>query len=380
MDGIDAALVRLSGPPEQLQVRTLAGLTMPYPKRLRLRLLRMAAGETTCSGEISELNFLVGELFARAALQVCRRARVAPRRLAVIGSHGQTVFHQGRFALRHAGSGRGLRTPSTLQIGEPAIIAQRTGTCVVASFRAADMAAGGEGAPLVPLVDYLLLRHESTSTVALNLGGIANLTVIPAGADPDAVFGFDAGPGNMVIDTLMRRQTRGRQNYDAGGRLAAQGQVIGPLFTELTRFPFFRRPPPKSAGREQFGESFVKRYFTGQRARLADLLRTATQLTAWAVAEALRRFVFPRLRVDRLVVSGGGVHNRLLLSTLRDYLPHVAIDLSDRYGLPADFKEAIAFAILADRTLRGLPGNLPTVTGARRPVILGQIAPGRAPQ
>jgi anhydro-N-acetylmuramic acid kinase len=370
MDGVDAALVELSGPTEEPRVRLRAFATTPYPRSVRERILRVAAGHQVTAGEVSQLNFLLGEVFAAAALRVCRQAGVAPRRLAVIGSHGQTVYHQGA-RTREAGR----RIASTLQIAEPAVIAERTGAPVVADFRTADMAAGGQGAPLVPMVDYLLLRDDRQGTVALNIGGIANLTVIPARATPQEVFGFDTGPGNMVIDALVRHFTRGRKTHDAGGRLAMRGKVIEPLLAELLRQPFFRRKPPKSAGREQFGSDFVRRFFLRRpQARSENLLRTAAELTVAAIAAALERFVFPHARIHRLIVSGGGAHNRLLLAGLQAYLSNLLIDLSDRYGLPVDAKEAMAFAVLADRTTHGLPGNLPSVTGARRAVVLGKIA------
>jgi len=369
MDGVDAALVRLSGPPEQPGVRWLAFVTLPYPPAVRRRILQTASGQKTSAGEIGQLNFLLGEFFAEAALRVCRRGGLSPRRLAVIGSHGQTVYHQGR-GTREAGR----RITSTFQIAEPAVIAERTGAPVVADFRPADMAAGGQGAPLVPMVDFLLLGDRRLGTAALNLGGIANVTVIPAHAKPDAVFGFDTGPGNMVLDALVRHFTKGRKGYDAGGRLAARGRVLEPLLSEVMTFPFFRRKPPKSAGREQFGSRFVEHYFLKRkRARFEDLLCTATELTARSIAEALERFAFLRVKVHRLIVSGGGAHNRFLMSRLRALLPQLSVELSDKYGLPVDAKEAIAFALLADRTLQGLPGNLPSVTGARRAVVLGKI-------
>jgi anhydro-N-acetylmuramic acid kinase len=373
MDGVDAALVRLAGPAEQPRVRLLAFVTFPYPAEVRQWIMRVAAGEPTTSGEISRLNFVLGELCANAALRVCRAAHVSPRRVFVIGSHGQTIYHQGRAELIPGLVGQAVG-PNTLQIAEPAVIAERTGAPVVADFRAADVAAGGQGAPLVPMVDYLLLRHAQKGTVALNIGGIANVTVIPAKAKPPDVVGFDTGPGNMVSDALVRHFTGGREYYDAGGRVAALGKVNEPLLAEALRCPFFSQAPPKSAGREQFGRAFVERYFLSRkRARFEDSLRTSLELTARTVADALARFVFPGRKIDRLIVSGGGAHNRLLMKRLVELLPQLTVELSDRYGLPVDAKEAIAFAILADRTLHGLPGNLPRVTGARRAVVLGKI-------
>ncbi len=373
LDGVDAALVRIRGSLTRPRVELLCFLTLPYPAPLRKRLLFVASGQRVTAGELSELSVRVGEAFARAALGVCRQVGVPARRLSIIGSHGQTVFHQGRAAAS--------APASTMQIGEPAIIAEATGAPVVANFRNADIAAGGEGAPLVPLVDYLLLAGAHHGSVALNIGGIANLTVIPAAARPERVFGFDTGPGNMVVDALIRNLTRGRRHYDAGGRLAARGTVINPLLAEALRFPFFQRRPPKSAGREEFGDEFVSRYFLSRRksSRPEDLLRTAAELTARSIADALDRWGYPRAGAEgnlrRLVISGGGAHNRLLTGRLGDLLPQLRIECSDDYGWPVDAKEAMAFALLADRTIHGLPGNLPGVTGARRPVVLGAITP-----
>ena len=386
MDGIDAALVRLAGPAAQPQVRLLAFITLPYPPEVRHWIMCVAGGEQTTVGEVGQLNFLLGELFANAALRVCRAAHVSPQRVSVIGSHGQTIYHQGRAS--QVPGHRAAVGPNTFQIAEPAVIAERTGVGVVADFRTADVAAGGQGAPLVPMVDCLLLRHGQKGTVALNIGGIANVTVIPADAKPLDIVGFDTGPGNMVTDALVRHFTREQEYFDVGGRRAALGKVIEPLLASTLRHPFFVQLPPKSAGREQFGRAFVARYFpphpsfpspVGEgskgwgRARFEDLLRTSLELTARTIAGALARSAFPRVKIHRLIVSGGGAHNRLLMKRLAELLPHLKVELSERYGLPVDAKEAIAFAILADRTLHGLPGNLPSVTGARRAVVLGKI-------
>jgi anhydro-N-acetylmuramic acid kinase len=370
MDGIDAALVRISGPATQPRVRLMAFETLAYSAAVRQRILRVATGELVTAGEISQLNFLLGELFADAALRVCRKAKASSARLGAIGSHGQTIFHQGS-PTREGGR----KISSTLQIGEPSVIAERTGAPVVADFRTADMAAGGQGAPLVPMVDYLLLRDARTGTVALNIGGIANFTVIPAGAKPEQVFGFDTGPGNMIIDGLVRDFTKGKKSYDAGGRWAAKGQVIEPLFDEMLRLPFFAQKPPKSAGREQFGQQFIQQFFLKRRGLLPeDLIRTATELTVRTIAGALERFVLGAIAIHRLIISGGGAHNRLLVARLGELLPRLTIHPSDKFSLNVDAKEAIAFAVLADRTIHGLPGNLPAVTGARRSVVLGKIS------
>jgi 1,6-anhydro-N-acetylmuramate kinase len=426
MDGIDAALVRIDGPPEKPSVQLVEFLTLPYPCWMQQRLLEVAAGEETTAQEINQLHTMLGAAFGEAAVRVCKRGGILPARVSVVGSHGQTIHHFGgspsrvtrpfvrlfkklqpklERALRKsekASSGgeeliafvdakdmralaEALRRgkpisdlwsparPCTLQIGEPSLIAERMRAPVVADFRTADMAAGGQGAPLVPMVDYLLLGDEREGRVALNIGGIANITVIPADARPEEVFGFDTGPGNMVIDALVRHFTRGKKAYDAGGGLAARGKVIEPLLARLVSLRYFQRTPPKSAGREQFGDWFVKEFFLKRRAKHEDLLRTATELTARTIAQATERFVFPRVKIHRLIVSGGGAHNRFLLQRLKDLLPQLFLTLSDDFGLPVDAKEAIAFAVLADRTMHGLPGNLPRVTGARQPVVLGKL-------
>lgn len=378
MDGIDAALVKISGAAAKPSLKLRSFITLPYPSATAAALMRLAGGAPMSAAEISHLNFALGGLFADAALAVCRKGRVPTRKLTVIGSHGQTVFHQGP---RGIGPARHQPHPSahTLQIGEAAVIAERTGAPVVADFRVADMAAGGQGAPLVPMVDYLLLRDEKVGSIALNLGGIANITAIPAGARLEEVLGFDTGPGNMVLDGLVCRITRGERGYDANGAWARRGEIIEPLLASLLRMSFFRRKPPKSAGREQFGGEFLRRYFLGRRrAKTQDLLATATELTAQSVAQALTRLVFPRGAFHRLIVSGGGAHNRFLMQRLRALLPGLALWTSDHFGLPVDAKEAMAFALLADRTLRGLPGNLPAVTGASHAAVLGKLASVRA--
>jgi anhydro-N-acetylmuramic acid kinase len=302
-----------------------------------------------------------------------QKGRVAAKRVSVIGSHGQTIYHQGSAA--PCIGQRDLARSNTLQIAEPALIAEMTGVPVVANFRTADMAAGGQGAPLVPMVDYVLLRDAREGRVALNIGGIANVTVIPAAAKPEAVFGFDTGPGNMVMDALVREFTGGRESFDAEGRIAAAGLMVEPLLSEALALPFFLLRPPKSAGREQFGKEFIECYFLPRRrAHLRNLLRTALELTARGIFDAMRRFVTPRAKVQRLIVSGGGARNKFLMQRLAELLPEMEVELSDRYGLPIDAKEAIAFAVLADRTMHGLPGNLPSVTGARRAVVLGAIS------
>ena len=371
-DGIDVALVRISGAPPRIAARLENFLTLPFPPAVRAALLRVAEGRPTTTGEVSQLNFLVGELFARAALEACRRFGVSPGRIALVGSHGHTVFHQGR---RSAFLGS-ARVASTLQIGEPAVIAGRTNITTVADFRPADMAAGGQGAPLVPFVDYLLYQSSRFGRVALNLGGIANVTVIPAGARPEQVFAFDTGPGNMAMDGLVRHFSRGRQLYDRDARIARRGRWLPQLLDELLGDPYFRRRPPKSAGREQYGEAYCRRLLAwGRRHKAdpADLLRTAAVLTALSVVDAFHRWILPRAKIRQMIVSGGGAHNPLVMAQLQAALPGIEILDSAELGVPQDAKEAFAFAVLAYETFHGRPANLPGSTGAKQAVILGKI-------
>jgi anhydro-N-acetylmuramic acid kinase len=380
-DGMDVALVRISGAPPRISARLDNFADIRFSRGVREAVLRLANGAPTTTAELSQLNFLLGEEFARAVREACRRFRVPLRQINLIGSHGQTVYHQGapsRFL--------GAHISSTLQIGEPAIIAARTGIPTVGDFRVADMAAGGQGAPLVPFVDYLLYRHARRGRVALNLGGIANVTVIPAAAQPADVFAFDTGPGNMVIDALVRHFTRGRHSFDRDARIARRGCGIPALLNDLLRDPYLRRKPPKTCGREQYGADFAARLIAwgrkprpaspgaGRRARPEDLVRTATLLTALSIWDAFHRFIFPRARLRDLIVSGGGAHNPLLMALLQALLPAVRVAPSSAFGVPEDAKEAFAFALLAYESFHRRPANLPAATGARGPAILGKVS------
>jgi anhydro-N-acetylmuramic acid kinase len=336
LDGIDVAVVEIGG----RRVETIGFACTPYSEDVRAEIL----GVDRPKG-LSHLNFRLGELYARAVLRAVRRFGAVE----LIGCHGQTIYHEG-----------GVHT---LQIGEAAVIAERTGVPVVSNFRARDIAAGGEGAPLVPYVDYLLFRHPTRTRIALNIGGIANVTVIPAGAAPGDVVAFDTGPGNMVIDALAREMG---MPCDRGGKIAAAGRVDRALLDELLADPYYRRRPPKSAGREQYGAQFVARMKkTGL--PMPDLIATATVLTAATIAMGVGS------RGGDLIVSGGGVHNPQIMAHLAGFLPGVAISTSTDHGIDADAKEAIAFAVLAYQTWRKRPSNLPSATGARHAVVLGDI-------
>ena len=371
-DGVDAALVKVIGEKPK-RVETLAFATLPYPTEIRKAVL-----EVSHNGDIETLcwlNFALGELFAEAALKVIEIAGVDRKRVQLIGSHGQTVRHLP--PNRKHRTTQSLSRIGTLQIASPAVIAMKTGIPVVSDFRAKDMAVGGQGAPLVPLVDWLLLRHSRKTRIALNIGGIANLTVLPAKAKASDVLAFDTGPGNMLIDGAVRHFSGGALNYDRNGEWARQGRVDKNLLRWLMSHPFLRQSPPKSTGREMFGDAFLREVL--ERAKLLglterDTVATLTAFTAESIADAIRRFVLPKFeRVDELIVSGGGANNPILMAMLHEKLPRVKIRRSDELGINADAKEAIAFAVLSHRTVMGFAGNLPSATGAKMPVILGSI-------
>ena len=333
-DGIDFALARISGAPPHLNAKLLGHTSSKFPSAVRNEILRVAEQQPISAGDLSQLNFRLGEIFADAALAGCRRFRVSPRTISLIGSHGQTIFHQGRPA-----NFLGRPTASTLQIGEPSVIAARTGITTVGDFRPADIALGGQGAPLVPFADYLLYRHPKHGRVSLNLGGIANITVIPASAKPSQILAFDTGPANILIDGLVRHFTRGREQFDKDARLALKGHTIRPLLQELLRDPYLRLAPPKSTGREYYGEGYIRRIISlGRRyhAKPNDLIRTATLFTALSVVDAMNRIVLPRTKIRQLIVSGGGARNPLIVAQIVAHLPGIEIMPSSKLGVAED--------------------------------------------
>lgn len=371
-DGIDVALARLSGSPPHLNARLIGHTSSRFPPALRKEILRVAEQNPITAGVLSQLNFRLGEVFAEAAIAACRHFRVSLRRIALIGSHGQTIFHQGKPAPYF-----GRPTASTLQIGEPSVIAARTGITTVGDFRPADIALGGQGAPLVPYADYLLYRHEKLGRVSLNLGGIANVTIIPASAKPEQILAFDTGPANILIDALVAHFSRGRQRYDKAARLAQSGRSIPALLDELMRDPYLRLAPPKSTGREYYGQAYVKKMLAlgrRHRAKPNDLIRAATIFTPLSVVDALNRFVLRKTKIHQLIVSGGGAYNPLILAQLAAALSDVEILTSSRLGILEDAKEAFAFVLLAYEAFHQRAGNFPSATGASRPAILGKIS------
>jgi len=391
-DGIDSALVRIFGAPPNIKIKLLGHVKQNFPPAIRKEILRVAEQNRLAPGEFSQLHARLGQVYAEAALNACKKLKITPRRVALIGNHGQTIFHQGQPV-----NFLGAKTASTLQIGDGSTIAALTDITTVSDFRPADIVLGGQGAPLVPYVDYLLWRDKKLGRVALNIGGIANLTVIPANAKPSDVFAFDTGPGNMLIDALVSHSTNGGQRYDKNARLATQGKLIPQLLQRLLNDPYLRQNPPKSTGREYFGAAYTQKILAlGRRfnAKPNDLIRTATIFTALSIVDALNCFVLPKTKIHQLIISGGGSQNPLIIGQLSALLnsfpvgtrhampaspsartkPYIAVVTSDEFGLPTDAKEALAFAILAYETFHQRPSNLPSATGASGPAILGKIS------
>jgi anhydro-N-acetylmuramic acid kinase len=321
---------------------------------------------------LSQLNFRMGAVFADTVLAACKKFRVASSKIDLIGSHGQTIFHQG-----NAAPFLGRATASTLQIGEGAVIAAQTGIATVTDFRTADMAVGGQGAPLVPFVDWLLYADEKLGRVSLNLGGIGNVTVLPAGAASSRVSAFDTGPGNMVIDGLVMHFTRGRKRFDEDGRIARQGGSNEGLLAAMMKDEYLKLGPPKSTGREYYGQAYMEKLLKLARESGAspdDTVRAATIFTALSVVDALKRFVAPRTKIDQVIVSGGGAHNPVIMAQLGAALHPVVVMPSSALGVDVDAKEAYAFALLAYESWHRRRGSLPSATGARRGAILGKIS------
>ncbi len=374
-DGIDVALVRIApprGPQSDLpRLRLLAHVAVPYPAAVRRRILQMMNAECASVAEMSRLHWRLGQMYADAVESALQKH---PMQVDLVGCHGQTIYHQGVAAPFLGG-----RVACTWQMGEASVIAARLGVPVVSDFRPADIAVGGQGAPLVPLLDTVAFHHPTRNRVLQNLGGIANLTVIPAGAAQQEVFAFDTGPANMAIDASMT-ELFGRK-YDAAGATARRGRVLDSVVVHHLRDRFFHTPPPKSAGREQFGREFVERFLVDCRKKSKqreDAVATATALTARSIGLAWRDFVAPALRdaPTDYIVAGGGVRNATLMKMIREELAvfgTIKVKTSDEFGMPTAAKEAMAFALLAYRTWHRLPGNLPAATGAERAAILGKI-------
>jgi anhydro-N-acetylmuramic acid kinase len=394
-DGINVALVRIGSQHNRIvrkisapgtSIRGQGSLQIPragshhmielighseysYSANVRQTILAAMNAEAARVADLSRLNFVLGELYADAVLAAQRKFQIKAE---LVGCHGQTLYHQGEPKMF-----LGKKVGATWQTGEGAVIAARVGVPVVSDFRPADMAAGGKGAPLVPYLDYLLFRDPKTGRIVQNIGGIANLTAIPPDARTNDVFAFDTGPGNMVIDAVM--DVRFKQRFDRGGKIAASGQVIEPVLRQMLARRFFRKEPPKTAGREEFGREFVREFLHACRhARKQDVVATATALTAQSITDAVQRFVIskPKHGYREMILSGGGARNMTLVGMLAEQLAPLGIvaRYSDEFGLPSAAKEAVAFAVLAYETWNRRPSNVPSATGAKRPVVLGKIS------
>jgi anhydro-N-acetylmuramic acid kinase len=365
MDGIDAALVRIRGSGLETQLHLIEFVSIPYESGVLERLRDIDSTRDLC-----ELNFLIGEAFAEAALAVIRRSGFQVTDIDLIGSHGQTVYHN------PPSSKKGV--PSTMQIGELDVIAERTGITTIGDFRTRDVATGGEGAPLVPYVDYILFHEPGMVRIAQNIGGIANATVVTHGIE--GVIAFDTGPGNMLMDRVMDLATDGKERYDRDGRVASQGSVSRDLLGRLLSHPFFTQPPPKSTGAELFGKEMALELYRPveeKRISLSDLIATLLELTVESIALSYEWFILPKWEVKEVILSGGGCRNPILVERLKKRLGYLRFSTSEEYGIPVEAKEALAFAVLANELLSGNSTNLPSVTGARRHVPLGKIVLGR---
>jgi anhydro-N-acetylmuramic acid kinase len=366
-DGVDVAVVRIQGRGSYLSFDLLVHDYSEYPKPIRQAVLAAMNASQISVAELSRLNFRLGAFYAAA---VARAQKKAGKDLDLVGCHGQTIYHQGT-----AEPYLGEKIACTWQTGEGSVVAARLRVPVVSDFRPADMAAGGKGAPLVPMLDYAIFRSKNKGMIVQNIGGIANLTAIPADAQPDEMTAFDTGPGNMVIDRLM--QVLFGKPFDRGGDIARKGTILKPILEHSLEADYFKLKPPKTAGREEFGAEYANVFLRRcDKAPKADVIATATALTARSMAQAVHRFVLKRGRYHDWVVSGGGTKNAALMAMLEKEAAELGLWLrhSDDFGIPSAAKEAVAFALLAYQTWNQLPGNVPSATGAKRAAVLGKIS------
>ncbi len=371
VDGVEAALVSIRGVPPRLSWKLRAHQSTPLEPALASTIRAAASGQAMTAAAFAALDAALGEVYAAATLELLADAGVAPAEVSAIGLHGQTIYHRGPRD-PESGEAGGL----TWQIGSAAVLAERTGIRVAHDFRSADVAAGGEGAPLVPYVDYLLFRSEHVPRCLLNLGGIANLSAMPAQALPEQVIAFDTGPANMLLDLIVQRSSGGAVSYDEDGLRAVGGEPDEALLTGALADPWFDLAPPRSTGRERFGSAFLEPWFQVARERgltEADLLVTAAMLSASAIAQAIEDFVLPVIPLGAVYASGGGIENPVLMAALEAALDPIELHVLEELGLSSSAKEAVAFAVLAYETLHHRVGNLPGVTGASRPLVLGSV-------
>jgi anhydro-N-acetylmuramic acid kinase len=372
LDGVDAAVARISGSGQEIKVEQLAFVSEPYPEELRALLLRNSALETSSVKDLSQLNVRLAHQYATAVGAALKAAGLKATDLDLVGSHGQTVHH-----VPEAEPCAGMPVTSTFQIGDPSVLANLLGVVVVGDFRVADMALGGQGAPLVPYFDYAVFTDPDETRGLLNIGGIANITVLPPAAEPAQVYAFDTGPGNMVIDALTRQFFQ--EPFDRDGAHAREGVVLTSIVDDLLADGYFIQAPPKSTGRERYGAPFVSSLIEragrleGHSAEPNDLIATATALTAHSIFDAYERFILPEHPLDVLIVSGGGIHNQFLMDRLAEHFAPVPVRTVEDYGISSDAKEALCFAVLAHEAVNGVPTSMPAVTGASKATLLGKV-------
>jgi anhydro-N-acetylmuramic acid kinase len=368
-DGVDVAIVDIKD--NSHAVNLIAFNTFPYPMAIRKAIFKLFDPSTARLDDICHFNFVLGEVFSNSITKLCKKAKIALNSIDLAGSHGQTIYHNPK-GTRYGKN----QVRSTLQIGEPSVIAQRTGITTVADFRPRDMAAQGQGAPLVPFADYFLFCDKRIRRAIQNIGGIANVTYLPPNCKPKDIIAFDTGPGNMIIDGLISLISRGKRKYDSRGKIASQGFVDKNLLEEMMTHPFFKRRPPKSTGREEFGLKYSEAFYKNalrKKMTLKDIVTTATALTAESIAQAYGQFL-PKMP-DEIILCGGGSRNITLIKMLQQKLSKINIRLSDEFGITSDAKEAVSFAVLAYTTIKGIANNVPSATGATQPLILGKIVP-----
>ena len=373
-DGVDAALVKISESGLKTKIQLIEFDTFSYPAEVKEMVLAASSSEKGTVDLICHLNFRLGDIFANAASSILQKANVDNNEVAFIGSHGQTIRH-----LPEGHKDFPENLPSTMQIGEPSVIAEKTGIKTVADFRVRDMAAGGLGAPLTPFAHFLLFHSKKESRIVQNIGGISNLTFLPEGGDIDKVIAFDTGPGNMLIDGLVSRLSHGEKPFDKNGEWAAKGKINEDLLSFMMDHPFIKKLPPKSTGREEFGEAFLRKVLSKakqQKIMEGDLITTITAFTAESMIFNYKEHILKMDCPSEIIFCGGGVHNNFLMDMIKNKLPKITISTTEKYGISPDALEAVSFAILANETIHGNSSNLPSVTGAKRKVILGKIVPG----
>ncbi|MBU5483254.1 anhydro-N-acetylmuramic acid kinase [Clostridium sp. MSJ-11] len=362
LDGIDCALVKIEGNGINTKIKPIYFHNLPMPDEIRREILQCCSIESSNVEKICRLNFKLGELFAHTVISLCNKNKIELSHIDLIGSHGQTIYH--------------IPQNSTLQIGELCVIAERTNIPVVGDFRVRDVAAGGHGAPLVPYTEYLLYRSENKTRILQNIGGIGNATILPKNSTLDQVIAFDTGPGNMIIDRVVLELTNGEKSFDKDGTIAGKGKVHKKLLDEMMNHPYMKTLPPKTTGREVFGVDYAKSLLdkcSSMNLCKEDIVATVTAFTVESIAYHYEKYVFNKYHVDEVIIGGGGSYNNTLISMLEQRLPMISIKIQEAFGYSSDAKEAIAFAVLANETIHGNYNNVPSVTGAKHPVVMGKI-------